>query len=292
MAEISQDELNAEVVQEEVIEKTTEELEIEDRARRMGWRPKEEFDRPPSRWVDAQTFLDRGERELPVLRERYRKIDTELATTKQELTTVKQTVLDQKRSMDELLELSRSAEERAYVRAQREFSDRERRAVEAADTAAYEAVQRDRQDLETTRRRAPPMPAQAASAPQAPPAAPPANPVAEAWVADNPWFNTDPVLNQMAIAFDRQIKGDHPDWSVSEQLAEVKRQVVARFPEKFGNPRRQAPPAVATPNNAPPAPKKKGIASLPKEAQEAFARFKKQMPNFTEEEYVKLYGEM
>ena len=36
--------------------------ELEARARRQGWRPKEEYRGPEERWVPAQEFLERGER--------------------------------------------------------------------------------------------------------------------------------------------------------------------------------------------------------------------------------------
>jgi hypothetical protein len=131
-------------------------------------------------------------------------------------------------------------------------------------------------------------------APEAPPA-PQKNPYIERWVGENRWFTDDTLLNQVAIGFNNQIQQDHPEWSIEEQLAETKRQVMVRFPEKFprmDNPRRATPSAVATSSTAPPKPKTKTLRDYPKEYQDAFARFKKQMPNYTEEEYIKMVGEV
>ena len=64
-------------------------------------------------------------------------------------------------------------------------------------------------------------------------------------------------------------------------------------PEKFPqNTRRAAPTQVATPSGAPPRQKGKSVKDMPKEFQDAFARFKKMMPDYTEAEYLKTLGEM
>lgn len=60
--------------------------EAEARARRMGWRPPDEWSeagtkgkRRPSRFLTAEEYLDKCENDLPVLRERNRFLDGELA---------------------------------------------------------------------------------------------------------------------------------------------------------------------------------------------------------------------
>lgn len=294
MADVNEYELG-DVIETTPPELSEEEVAIEAQARRMGWRPKEEFSRPPERWVDAKTFVERGMTELPVLRDRYRKLDGQLANVTKELTDTKITMAEQQRVLLELREMSKNAEDRAYIRAARELAQRERDAVAAADTAAYDAVQRERVDLEQTRPRstppAPPVRHEAPSAPQAPAQV---APEVEAWVNENAWwFKADPVLNQVAIAYDAEVKREHPEWSVTEQLVEAKARVVARFPDKFGNPRRAAAQAVATSNNSP-APTRKGktVKDLPREFQDAFARFQRMMPGYTEAEYLKTLGDM
>lgn len=282
-----------EVIETVPPELSEEDAAIEAQARRMGWRPKEDFARPPERWVDAKTFVDRGMTELPVLRDRYRKLDGQFTGLTRELNETKTTLAEQQRVLLELREMSKNAEDRAYIRAARELAAREREAVAAADTAAYDMVQRERQDLEQTRPRvtveAPPVRQQPPPGPQAPQQA---APEVEAWVQANPWFKQDPVLNQVAIAFDAEVKRDHPDWTVTEQLAEAKARVVARFPDKFDNPRRTAPPSVLTSNNSPAPRKAKGVKDLPREYQDAFARFQRMMPGYTEAEYLKTLGDM
>ena len=42
------------------------------RARRMGWIPKDEYGGKPDNWRSAKDFIERGENEMPILRERLR----------------------------------------------------------------------------------------------------------------------------------------------------------------------------------------------------------------------------
>lgn len=289
--DVNENELGTVVVEDPPV-LSDEEQNVEAQARRMGWRPKEDFARPPERWVDAKTFVERGMTELPVLRDRYRKLDGQFSGMTKELTETKKSLAEQALVLTELREMTKNAEDRAYIRAARELAAREREAVAAADTAAYDAVQRERADLEQHKPRAVSAPSVVSTTPAAPQAPPAPPPEVESWVQANPWFRSDPVLNGVAIAFDAEVKRDHPDWTVTEQLAEVKAMVVSRFPEKFDNPRRQAAPSVLTSNNSPAPRRGKAVKDLPKEYQDAFARFKRQMPDYTEAEYLKTLGEM
>lgn len=261
---------------------------FEERARRMGWRPLEEYNGDKARWVDAKTFVERGENELPILRERNRALDRRLANTERTVEETSNRLKETTQVLTEVREMARAAEERGYATARRELAERERKAVAEAQVEEYDRIQRERAALDAER------PKITSTPPKEPEARPPVttNPAIDAWIADNPWFNSDPVLNSVAIAFDASLQRDAPHLGMSERLDEVKKQVMTRFPEKFNNPRRAAPPAVSTTNLAAPKNNKKGIKDLPKEAQDAFARFKRQMPAYTEEEYLKVYGEM
>lgn len=59
---------------------------VEKEARDMGWRPETEWDGDPNRWVDAETFVRRGQEILPIVhanlkkeRERSRKLEAKIA---------------------------------------------------------------------------------------------------------------------------------------------------------------------------------------------------------------------
>lgn len=273
----------------ETVEASDEDKLLIERARRMGWRPKDEYSGAPSRWVDFREFVERGDNELPILRERFRKLDERLAGTDAKLAEADKRVKESAEVLIELRDMSRIAEQRGYERATHELRQRELRAVAEADTAEFERIARERDALIQSRPPVAPAAPARTEAPPAPTNMPPINPVIETWVQANPWFRTDPVLNAYAMDVDRDVERSHYDWPMEDKLAEVKRRVVMKFPEKFDNPRRTAPAAVST--SSAPAPKTKGktVKDLPPEAKAALDRFKRTIPGYNEAEYLKLY---
>ena len=96
---------------------------------------------------------------------------------------------------------------------------------------------------------------------QAAPAPERAPPEAEAWLAENPWFNSDRQLNRVAQA----IEADLMDQGVSDirtRLERVSHEVRQRYPEKFGGTRDRnaAPRTVEAPANGGAAPHPDGNA--------------------------------
>ena len=83
--------------------------------------------------------------------------------------------------------------------------------------------------------------------------------------------------------------------SIQDNLAEVEKRIRGAFPEEFPAPRRDGPAAVSSSANgaAPRKPSKLTFDQLPAEergaARAAYAKFKKQMPSYTEEEYLANY---
>lgn len=263
-----------------------EDAAIDAQARRMGWRPKEEYSGNPARWVDAKTFTERGFQELPVLRERYRKVDERLANTERALTESTSRIKEMSTVLTELTEMSRTAHDRGYKQAMVELKAREERAVQEANVDEYRRIQMEREQIEAGRPKV--------EAPKEPPRAeippPAANPVIQQWIGDNPWFNTDRVLNAFALDADTQVQAQYPTWSMEDKLEEVKKRTMDKFPEKFGMTRREPAARVATHSAPPPAkPKGRTVKDLPKEAREALERFKRQMPGYSDEDYLKVY---
>ena len=61
----------------------------DDVARAQGWRPFSEFKGDPDDWVDAKAFLEKGERNAPMMRERNRKLASTVERQQQELAELK-----------------------------------------------------------------------------------------------------------------------------------------------------------------------------------------------------------
>ena len=60
--------------------------EIEVKAKELGWSPKEEFRGDPDKWIDAETYVKRGEELLPLLKATTRKQSEKISALEGKLT--------------------------------------------------------------------------------------------------------------------------------------------------------------------------------------------------------------
>ena len=65
------------------------EQEMEVKAKELGWSPKEEFRGDPDKWIDAETYVKRGEELMPLLKATTRKQSDELTKLRGELSETK-----------------------------------------------------------------------------------------------------------------------------------------------------------------------------------------------------------
>lgn len=120
------------------------------------------------------------------------------------------------------------------------------------------------------------------------------DPEVKAWVAANPWFDTDLELRTNAMVVYDELEKAKPNQSYRDRLAETRARVIKRFPDKFPTQvPRAAAPTVARPGPqaaaGKPKPKAKTIADLPDDAKQALARIKRRDASFTDEDYLKSY---
>lgn len=268
--------------------------EIETRARAMGWKPLDEYRGPQHAWRDAATFVEKGETDLPIMRERNRKLERELEKLSREQGETTIMVRD-------MTERFRTSEQRAYERAREAIMAEREAAVEAGDTAAFRRAETRLADAEKTA----PKPVTVAPANANTP-----HPEALEWQADNPWFDTDPTLKSVALATHNLLLQREPTLSVRENLAKVTAEVKRRYPEKFtaaaggfrtvpddDNPRRNAPSDVAgsTAPRTPGRAEAKSFATLPADSKTQFRRYKKMLEGkgkpITEEEWAAIHYE-
>jgi hypothetical protein len=228
----------------------------------MGWVPEDEFKGDKSRWIEAEKFLERGRNELPILRERLKKQDSKIVSMQSTFAEY------QKRQHD--------LETRAYNRALKDLTERQKKAVVDGDLTAYEAAELEKKDL-------------------APPAAPPVDENAAAaqefdeWRAENTWYDSNKELQAYASTISSYVQ-TRDGLSGKELYDAVREEVKLRFPDKFENKNKSVPSAVVGSGDAPPAPSGgKTFNDLPKDAQQQCLRFMKDIPGFTKKEYIESY---
>lgn len=285
----------------EVPEGEETEVSTEDRARAMGWKPKEEFRGNPRHWRPAEEYIETGERELPILRDNNKRMAERLARMEPEITSLKASAAEMKQAVQDSLILARRSEERGYQRALEEAKAARREAVQAGDVDTVEALDARIDDIRTKQEEAKPRPVE--------PAKPAVDPAIDAFRSENPWFDTDQVLNRSMIAMHTIVMGKFPNLTLAGQLQEALKRVKAEYPERFDDyeedevptpPVRatlRAPSAapVARPSGTVRAPRQvSGWETIPEGEREAckaaYARQKRSMPDFTEAEYIALYS--
>jgi hypothetical protein len=205
--------------------------DIEARAMRMGWVPRDKFRGRAEKWTTAAENVERGERMLPLLQERNRTLDQTVARLQREQEESTQ-------ALRSLVERTRKAEKVGYDRAVRELNEKRDDAIKDGDVGKVREIEAAIAEIPKPEPE-PPKPDPNATQPPDPSRAR----IVQRWVAQNGWFNTDLEAKNAAIAALSIIEQQEPDMPLEEQLGLVRDRVKKRFPEHFEadpKPRRRA----------------------------------------------------
>jgi cell division septum initiation protein DivIVA len=231
--------------------------DIEARARRHGWIPEEEWDaaraekegRRKPKFVSAEEFLDRVENDMPIMRER-------LERNTQVIGNLEHKLAESTKKIDEMTSIFKTQQEwhkdalkRAREQGRAEAEAQMRAAVEDGDPTKYDTAKAKLDEIIEEERKLDTTGAGGADEDEPPPKKPNRDPAIAAWQAENPWFDADLTLNHYMVEREAAVAMEQPGLAMSDRLAKAKRQVMAKFPEKFGiNPRRNGAPAADMPS--------------------------------------------
>lgn len=218
-----------------------DEPDVTQKARDMGWTDKADFKGDPDRWIDADTFVKRGEEFVPFLKANNKQLERK---TK-----------DLERTVAKLVKESAEIGSRAYDKALRDLKAEHAAAVSAGDVATADDIVDQITDLKAK--------------PPGTPADDFAGKFAD-WKAENPWYDSDPDLQAFAFGIGEKLGAEKVP--PEQQLAIVTQRVKAAFPHKFDNPRRREPGAVEGATNAR-RPGGKSYSDLPADAKSACDEF-------------------
>ena len=279
--------------------------DYEAEARELGWRPIEEFRGDPADFIDAQTFISRGETQMPILRENNRKLMGRVRRSDDEIAELRAKVDEMNGSLTTLRKMAERADEAGYQRALADAKAKQRQAVADGDVATFEAAAGEIAQIEERREEV----RSEAAPPQ--PKGPQQKPEFAAWYAENKdWVQGDQTLANAAVAIEKELRSSDEVLSEAELWDRVTEMVQTKYPRRFaaatgnpppnnpqgesGTPRRAA--SVLTPSGgAPPSLRTKtgidGIADIEdrKAARAAFNKIKVSIPDYTEAEYMKVY---
>jgi hypothetical protein len=192
----------------------------EDRAKRMGWKPKDEF-QGIGEWVSAEEFLKRGENDPAELKRQNR--------------TMERSIQKLEKSMEALLSHQQreieAREKSAYERGYAAYEAQIDKAIEDGDTDAAKRAIKGRDELQKREHERLTQKKEEITA------SPQVNPMVQDWQKRNSWFGKDTVLTDYAQK--------HCDYlakqgkSEEQQLKEVEAYIRETFPHKFRS--KQAP---------------------------------------------------
>lgn len=199
----------------------------ETKALSMGWVPKEKFRGDEAKWVDAKTFVDRGEHFLPILQANNRRLQEDNQRTVQEVKRLESLLVASSESIEELKKFH-EADTRAKVEQQREKLLRELKKAKADDDVDAEVeitdqLTRVNATLQKEEKREEKAPTKKDDAP------PDLDPAFLSWQSqpENAWFGKDRERTEEAIAVAQyfRAKGDRTTGAafyekVAERVAE------------------------------------------------------------------------
>jgi hypothetical protein len=253
----------------------------EDEAREMGWVPEEEWKGDKAQWRGAEEFVNRGEKIVPILKDRLGKTEERLSKTEEDL----QMVI--KLNREEVNRARQEGYEKAkakYNKDLQELQVEEIEAVSEADTKKYAEIQQKKAQLKE-----PEKPAEEPT--QTEP-----SPVFKEWHKKNPWYEKDEVLTRYSMALVPDIRNQHPEYNEEQFFAEIDRVLRKDFPDKFKNPNREKDGGVEGGAGGEKGKGgKKTWSDLPDNAKAAYKRLEKRFENqgreIKKEDYVKQYFE-
>jgi hypothetical protein len=184
--------------------------EVEQAAREMGWKPKEEFRGDPDKWTDASTFVSRGENFIPILRADREKLRGENAEIRAALSETKTLLLASQEAIAEMQRYHAEDTARQVEKARKDLVKQLKVAREDGDVDAEVQIQDELTRIRTAQAVPPPKPAAAPAASPAAPAAP-ADPDFVAWSAKNSWFATSARLRGLTLGIAEELRGKEPN---------------------------------------------------------------------------------
>lgn len=189
--------------------------EVELKAMDMGWRPKSEFNGDEVDFIDAKEFVNRK----PL----FDKIETQ----SRELKNVK-------KALDALKVHYTTVRETEYKRALNELKEQRQEAISNADGVKFEQIDNQIKEIEQQ--------AKEVSAVANVPNEPDIHPEFQAWVNQNPWYQSTPYMRTFADLEGARLHAQGLDRN--EVLRKVAEAVKKEFPTKFRNPNKEDAPNV------------------------------------------------
>ena len=255
-------------------------MEAEERAKSMGWVPSEEFKGDPEKWVDAETFLKRGDEILPIMKERLSKMEGRFQEQSEGYKKQSDKIEKLTESLEKFAKFHKDTAKRSYERAIKDLKKRQRNAVEEGNVDVFDNIETEieglQQEIETPKETTTDDGEKI-------------NPDFEPWRQQNPWYGTDPDLTAYANGVGPVLAKEMPGVEGKVFYNELTKRVKKTFPHKFKAETKADPVEGGGETETTTTGKKKGWKDLPQEAKNAYNKNFADIPGFSKEEYAEGY---
>lgn len=237
-------------------EQVPEGRDYEAEAKAQGWSP--DFKGDPDKFKSAEQFVKDGENIPAILKSRVDKLEGRV-----------EQLLDSNQKLNEFSKKAQDRERKEKEKVISELQELRKQAISDGDGDAFDSADKQINELN-----------------KVPDEAPPLDPNAQKWLDSNKWYETNAKLQAFADGMaDRIVAEGFTGKAYFDELTKRTKEV---FPEEFGNKNREKPNAVS--DSVPVADSSAHtFDALPKEAKEAYATFKRDIPGFTKDQFVEQY---
>ena len=239
--------------------------------------------RDPDQWRSPEDWKERGEKILPIVKDRLDRMTKDFDGVKSELKASRAAFSE----FQTFQTTARKADaKKAYQDALRDIQTQQRAAVGDMDTEKFDTLEGQKGELyqqyvadtkEPEKKEKPAKAEDKFSAEE--------QERGQEFIKNNAWFDTDPVMKAYAQAQSVALM----DSKGNINYEQLEKDVKERFPEKFTNPRRDDANNVEGGDTKSANKGKKTFDALPQAAKTAYEKFKVQMPKFTKEQYLADY---
>lgn len=187
---------------------TTPDPKVEAKARGLGWVPEAEFRGDKAKWVDAPTFVQRGEEIMPILRENNRRLEGEVETLRAQVADGAAAIKESQTAMQDLIANQTAATLTAVKDTKARLRASLRAAREANDFDLIEEIEDQLDDVRDTERKIEAKPKTTPAPSPQPTAAPAVDPEWAAWQRENSWFGKDKRRTALTMAEAAELRED------------------------------------------------------------------------------------
>lgn len=253
-------------------EMTTE--QIEEAARDQGWKPEEEWKGEPPRrgFVSAEEFLKAGDNSLPLVTKRNEELKSDNETLREEIDRLKQQTARFTDFTNQALRRAREERDQAMEALQKKRA----KAISDADGDTVIETEKEIERLQNT-------PIEGEGPP----------PPVKNWLDQNPWYETDSDMRDLANGISLRLKEERPELVGPAHLEELAKRVKKAMPHKFKNPRRDNGGGDVEPARRTPPRGRKTFDDLPPDAKQAYEDYRELQAtlgrDYTKDQYLASY---